>query len=62
MNSDITMCTTNDCPLRQSCKKHEEGGAKPTKYQSFAEFGFHQLKNGEIHCPNYTGYTKGVKS
>lgn len=32
---DITMCASNDCPLRKSCYRNMESGTKPGRRQSF---------------------------
>lgn len=45
--SDITMCSTNDCPVRTSCYRHV---APPSEYwQAYVNF----YKEGEKKCKHF---------
>lgn len=35
--TDITMCSSENCPIRKDCYRHE---AKPDRLQSYSNFGY----------------------
>lgn len=48
---DITMCTNDECPLRESCYRYM---AKPSEYmQSYAVFEWKAGKKGKVDCEYY---------
>ena len=47
--SDITMCTSNDCPKRENCYR---AMAKPSESQSWCNF--------EYHCNENSGFCEFI--
>lgn len=47
--SDITMCQSKDCPMRDRCYRHE---AKPSQYQSYAVFRW-KITPAGFWCRDY---------
>lgn len=37
---DISMCQSTMCPLSDTCRRHENGGAIPSRYQSYGDFEY----------------------
>ena len=51
--SDITLCTTKECPLRHQCLR---ATAEPNEtYQSYSEFGPNK-NDDEITCDGFIYY------
>lgn len=51
---DITMCSSEICPKRKSCYRHE---AKPSEWQSYADFYFYEGDD----CEGYEEIEEGKK-
>ena len=54
--SDISMCSTNICPLKETCYRHK---ATPDKYwQSYTSFKYDEETKS---CKHYWKYVKSDK-
>lgn len=51
---DITMCSTDDCPRRKECYRHE---AKPDSWQSYTDF----YKHLGLDCDKFWEINKGAQ-
>ena len=45
--TDITMCVTKDCPLKDDCRRFQ---AIPSEWQSYAAFQSYEDMEGIIRC------------
>lgn len=46
---DFTMCNSDECPLRFTCKRNEKSGTKPSEFiQSYSDFKYGYTEKGVV--------------